>query len=148
MLMMLLSSLLGTHKRRRRLKAEWYFECSCSRCVDPTECGTMVSAVTCEACEEGFLLPRDPLDCYSDWPCDACDFHLEVRRDLVDHVHCKHDDGASGARPGEEDVSALGGAELSLLKERSEEAGVVHRGYFWEGSAASTLYHANSKEEL
>jgi len=72
------SSLLGTHKRRRRLKAEWYFDCSCCRCVDPTECGTMVSAVMCEACEEGFLLPRDPLDCYSDWPCSQCDFHLEV----------------------------------------------------------------------
>ena len=99
---MLFSSLLGTHKRRRRLKAEWYFECSCSRCVDPTECGTMVSAVTCEACEEGFLLPRDPLDCYSDWPCDACDFHLEVRRDLEVHVCNTHDHVTSGARPGED----------------------------------------------
>ena len=78
MLMYCFSSLLGTHKRRRRLKAEWYFECSCSRCVDPTECGTMVSAIICEACEEGFLLPRDPLDCYSDWPCSSCDFYLEV----------------------------------------------------------------------
>jgi len=72
------STLLGTHKRRRRLKAEWYFDCWCARCVEPEECGTMVSAVTCEACEEGFLLPRNPLDCYSDWPCNSCDFYLEV----------------------------------------------------------------------
>ena len=34
--------------------------------------------MTCEACEAGHLLPRDPLDCYSEWPCDKCDFSLEV----------------------------------------------------------------------
>ena len=25
------SSLLGTHKRRRRLRSEWYFDCECAR---------------------------------------------------------------------------------------------------------------------
>ena len=72
------TSYLGTHKRRRRLKSEWYFDCHCERCTDPTELGTMVSAVLCEACEEGYLLPRDPLDAYSEWPCSKCDFYLEV----------------------------------------------------------------------
>ena len=77
------TSYLGTHKRRRRLKSEWYFDCHCERCTDPTELGTMVSAVLCEACEEGYLLPKDPLDAYSEWPCSKCDFYLEV-----DLSHC------------------------------------------------------------
>ena len=72
------TSYLGTHKRRRRLKSEWYFDCHCERCTDPTELGTMVSGVLCEACEEGYLLPKDPLDAYSEWPCSKCDFFLEV----------------------------------------------------------------------
>jgi len=72
------SSVLGTHKRRRRLKAEWYFWCMCPRCKDPSELQTNVAGVTCELCEEGVMLPRDPLDQYSDWPCNKCDFSLEV----------------------------------------------------------------------
>ena len=68
------SSVLGTHKRRRRLKAEWYFFwcldhyvhkylyryfwCMCERCKDPTELQTNVAGVTCELCEEGVMLPR------------------------------------------------------------------------------------------
>jgi len=72
------SSLLGTHKRRRRLRSEWYFNCQCQRCQDPTELGTMVSAVACEVCETGHLLPRNPLDELGDWLCSSCDFFLEV----------------------------------------------------------------------
>jgi len=72
------SSVLGTHKRRRRLKAEWYFWCMCERCKDPTELQTNVAGVTCELCEEGVMLPRDPLDQYSEWLCNKCDFSLEV----------------------------------------------------------------------
>merc|ERR1719278_1868855 len=72
------STILRTHKRRRMVKSEWYFDCSCERCADPTECGTMVAAVVCEACEEGYLLPSDPLDYYSCWVCPLCEFCLEV----------------------------------------------------------------------
>ena len=78
------SSYLGTHKRRRKLRSEWYFDCSCERCRDPSELGTNVSSVLCEACEEGYLLPRDPLDTYSDWPCTKCDFYLEVEQEQFD----------------------------------------------------------------
>ncbi|XP_023346084.1 protein msta isoform X2 [Eurytemora carolleeae] len=72
------SSLLGTHKRRRRIRSEWYFSCECARCRDKTELGTMVSAVVCEACESGYLLPRNPLDELEDWSCSNCEFFLEV----------------------------------------------------------------------
>ena len=77
----------------------------CERCKDPTELQTNVAGVTCELCEEGVMLPRwcftiiihqsidqvvlllvlksikmfrDPLDQYSDWLCNKCDFSLEV----------------------------------------------------------------------
>ena len=62
-----LVSILGTHKRRKRLKSEYYFDCKCQRCLDPTEGQTFVSALCCEVCDRGFLLPRDPLDDYSQW---------------------------------------------------------------------------------
>ena len=39
--------------------------CALQRCADPTECGTFVSGVTCEACEVGTMLPIDSLDVYS-----------------------------------------------------------------------------------
>ena len=36
---------------------EWYFDCTCRRCQDPTELETFVSALICEVCEDDFLLP-------------------------------------------------------------------------------------------
>ena len=36
---------------------EWYFDCNCQRCQDPTELETFVSALICEVCEEDLLLP-------------------------------------------------------------------------------------------
>jgi hypothetical protein len=39
-----------------------------------------VSALACEACEAGFLLPEYPLEYYSPWSCSSagCDFGLSV----------------------------------------------------------------------
>ena len=58
------------------------------RCSDPTECGTFVSGVTCEACEVGVMLPIDSLDVYSDWACSDCDFVLsfDVIEQKVDTI--------------------------------------------------------------
>ena len=39
------------------LLGEWYFDCTCQRCQDPTELETFVSALICEVCEDDFLLP-------------------------------------------------------------------------------------------
>ena len=38
-------------------RKNWYFECTCVRCVDPRELGTCVSGVTCAGCGDT-LLPR------------------------------------------------------------------------------------------
>ena len=67
----LLSTVLPTHKRRRRLEAELYLDCRCRRCSDPTELGTRVGALTCEICPRGCLLPRRrPMDPLCEWLCD------------------------------------------------------------------------------
>ena len=38
----------GTVSRRLILKNKWHFECDCRRCKDPTEFGSLLSALTCE----------------------------------------------------------------------------------------------------
>jgi hypothetical protein len=50
----------GTIARRKALK-EWFFDCSCHRCCDPTEFRTYFSCIKCTKCNIGFLTPDDPL---------------------------------------------------------------------------------------
>ena len=37
-----LSALYGNFKRRKKIRDEWYFDCTCRRCSDPTERGTFI----------------------------------------------------------------------------------------------------------
>ncbi len=53
--------------RRPQLKDNWYFDCRCRRCVDPTELGTFLDAIRCRKCPSGHLLPRELT-----WVCDRC----------------------------------------------------------------------------
>lgn len=57
---------------------EWHFDCDCSRCQDPTELDTFVSALVCEVCEEDYLLPTEPLNYLSPWTCGSCDFFMNA----------------------------------------------------------------------
>ncbi|CAB4054044.1 SMYD [Lepeophtheirus salmonis] len=47
-------SVLGTLKRRKRLKSLYFFDCTCMRCRDPTEFGHICDEWSCSDCE--FLL--------------------------------------------------------------------------------------------
>ena len=97
------TSILGTHKRRKKLRSDYYFDCKCRRCIDVTECGTFVSAIVCEVCGENsqhYMLPNDPLDEYSIWNCSHCDFTLDVEtvvrkvdgiQDEISEITHKHD---------------------------------------------------------
>jgi len=68
---------LGTRERRALLRFSKFFECDCSRCSDPTECSTYLSAFRCQKCPSGSVLPKRPLDdIESDWLCDHCDYKL------------------------------------------------------------------------
>ena len=39
-----------TEDRQRKLREGWYFDCTCSRCLDATELGAMTSAIKCHEC--------------------------------------------------------------------------------------------------
>ena len=44
-----------------------------SRCQDPTELGSFMSALKCPDCESGYLLPIDSMDQESQWICSKCE---------------------------------------------------------------------------
>jgi len=71
----------GTPYRRSDLKGTWSFECICKRCQDPTENETYVSAVICNTCKGGRLLPIKPLNFKSDYGCDTCS--AEYRHEII-----------------------------------------------------------------
>ncbi|KAJ0174416.1 hypothetical protein K1T71_009524 [Dendrolimus kikuchii] len=51
--------LWGTEARRHHLADSKFFECTCERCSDVTECGTMYSSVKCKKKDcRGYLLPE------------------------------------------------------------------------------------------
>ena len=68
-----LSALWGNFKRRKKIREEWFFDCTCRRCSDRTECQSYVSGVKCFVCLNGTLLPRNSLDYDSEWFCSRCD---------------------------------------------------------------------------
>merc|ERR1712106_167066 len=64
---------LGSLQRVADIQKTWHFTCSCPRCQDPTEFGTMMSAVRCTVTNcQGFLLPKCPTLIGSPWKCDDC----------------------------------------------------------------------------
>ncbi len=61
---------IGNTLRRSKIKKNWYFDCQCERCCDPTEKGTHFEAIRCQKCSNGLMLPLKALDLDSDWICD------------------------------------------------------------------------------
>ncbi len=75
----------GNLRRREEIRRFWSFECFCSRCRDPSEFGTRMSAVRClGGCQNGFLQPESTLEVAPLWACDQCD--LRVAHNVVDRV--------------------------------------------------------------
>ena len=83
--------MLGTATRRSKIRKNWFFDCSCPRCSDPTELGTFASALLCPVCVkggcEGVLLPKEPLNPACLWTCSlpGCSSQTESStvRDMV-----------------------------------------------------------------
>jgi PHP family Zn ribbon phosphoesterase len=73
----IISKITGTRERRSLLRQSKLFECDCSRCSDPTECSTYLSALRCQKCPTGFVLPIRPLDeKETEWKCNLCSYKL------------------------------------------------------------------------
>ncbi|KAH8372800.1 hypothetical protein KR009_005133 [Drosophila setifemur] len=74
--------LWDTQLRQHHLRLTKYFNCRCTRCLDPTENGSYVSALAClgdvnQSCS-GTHLPVDPLDEHTQWKCDTCPIFVDA----------------------------------------------------------------------
>lgn len=68
--------LWGTQMRQHHLLLTKHFNCHCTRCTDPTEYGSYVSALAClgdvdKTCA-GTHLPVDPKEEDTQWKCNTC----------------------------------------------------------------------------
>ena len=72
------SPMYGHLKRKSILKQNWYFDCSCPRCTDPSELKTMFSALKCDRCQNNYMLPLDPMNLESPWQCQGCNYSKSV----------------------------------------------------------------------
>ena len=61
----------GLSYRSAELSKYWHFRCTCSRCKDMTENGSMVDAVLCQDCMEGGCCPLNNSP-GADWICQLC----------------------------------------------------------------------------
>jgi len=67
--------MMGQPARSNYIWNNWGFICSCERCSDPTELGTMYGGVRC--CDEGYFLPAKLCKPGDRWQCDKCEEYIE-----------------------------------------------------------------------
>ena len=75
----------GMLDRQRLLEDQWYFKCGCSRCTDPSDCGSWSNSISCTQCANPSLTPSLPeADSKGDegeepkWSCTNCHCQLEA----------------------------------------------------------------------
>ena len=61
----------GLSYRSHELSQFWHFNCTCRRCRDMTEHGSMVDAVLCQDCKEGGCCPLNTSP-GAEWMCQLC----------------------------------------------------------------------------
>lgn len=89
-----MKSMKPTFARRPVLRSNWYFDCSCERCEDPRELGSMVSALLCtrpapspgKACA-GPVLSSQPTRGDSHWQCHKCSYQYDSQHVLYQKTH-------------------------------------------------------------
>lgn len=93
---------IGTVSRRLILKNKWHFDCDCKRCNDPTEFGSNLSAILCQNCNGGKVLPKKPLNPTMAWSCGDC--QAEVSVDQVSNALMEAEEALKASRPDEDIV--------------------------------------------
>ena len=86
-------SMKATFSRRPVLKAKWFFDCLCERCLDPTECDSYLSSLLCtrpapvpaKTCG-GCVLSQDPTSGEADWLCHTCG-HVYSSQHVLDIIN-------------------------------------------------------------
>jgi len=76
-----ISTVQGISKRKTKLREKWFFECTCQRCIDSTECGSHCSTLLCQKCSvpEAFVLCKEPNIPESSWECTICDSQITFK---------------------------------------------------------------------
>jgi len=76
----------GRDVRRKHLLVTKCFLCCCARCLDPSECGTFISAVACSECAGNMMqkAENDGLDAY--WRCSDCVYEIPHKKVLAIEV--------------------------------------------------------------
>merc|ERR550534_1007421 len=64
--------MMSQTQRRKFLSEQWYFECQCSRCQDPTEFGTLTSSLPCPSCRSCTVIPSTSSS--ELWQCNKCSY--------------------------------------------------------------------------
>lgn len=73
-----ISILQGRVKRRKKLREKWFFNCTCKRCLDPTEFGSHVSSLKCSSCtSDGLVIPKSG-EC-EDQTCTKCGLSMAAK---------------------------------------------------------------------
>lgn len=78
----------GTLARQEHLKEGKYFNCTCKRCLDPTELGTHMSSLICVKCKTGMVSPNIKTE---KWECSACNqsFSSSLMQETVNQAESK-----------------------------------------------------------
>ena len=110
----------GTHERRTLKHLHFQRRCcECERCKDPTELGSMASALRCSKCQDGFVLPLNPLEDDSAWKCtyEACAQQMESQV-VFNNFHAI----AEEIRSAKDSIGSL----LKLLKKHKQDLHPQH----------------------
>ncbi|CAG7831504.1 unnamed protein product [Allacma fusca] len=100
----------GTFERQKILRENYYFQCKCDRCKDPTEFGSFFSGYKCLACKSGYLLPGNYLDADCDWKCSSGSELCPVKKypELVTPlIRIKYDLNSVGMNDTENEIKRL-----------------------------------------
>ena len=74
-----ISHLFSNIIRREEIVTNWMFQCSCARCVDPSELGSELGTVLCDHCA-GQLRPENNSYQCSVWRCEQCGHTLDSQQ--------------------------------------------------------------------
>lgn len=72
--------LKSTIERREHLRQFKCFDCTCSRCSDPSEFNTFIGAITCTLCKIGKIISTEPLNNLATWKCNICNHEISSKQ--------------------------------------------------------------------
>jgi len=144
-----------TLSRRGLLSRKWFFDCTCTRCEDPRECGTNLSSLLCPSTKcRGTMLPVSPLKRDTEYWCEECGYMKDMQE--VEAV----------LQTAGKEVRGTGGKEDPILHLEHflyRYSGILHPGHSimastkmrlgcmygnTEGSSVETLSHPELERKL